>query len=365
MFLNAKILLAQTYWKQSNPEETRIFLAIVISLIVIPVLYTVFKSLLSGQKIFNVSVKPQTLSRSAFRRKAEEFGFSGAEAEFLEFYARKMGTTSPNSVFGSRAQLDTFLRNTFKYIERQAETEELAIEQKHRLFIIREAMGARNSSGSGLHTTRQLKLKTPLSIVTHRGTQYSSILVLNESRAMYLEPPLDAFGVPIKIAFGAKLNVFYYSGAHVGYSFSSRSRGLVDIDGRKFLSIGHSDRIKALPARRYQRSQVRISARFYLVHVRAARDRGKVIKTVQIEKAPVAGIISDISGGGMSVQSISPANIGNFIKIEFDLGSGSRSVYATVVRVSKTRSGALMHLKFVKASQKTINEIRAVVYGYD
>ena len=101
------------------------------------------------------------------------------------------------------------------------------------------------------------------------------------------------------------------------------------------------------------------------MHVRAAKDKGKVIKTVQVEKAAVAGIITDISGGGMSVQTMSPANAGDFIKVEFDLGTGQRSAYASIVRVSRTRKGALMHLKFVKASQKTINEIRSVVYGYD
>ncbi len=365
MGADTNILLAQMYWKQSNPEENRVFLIIVISLVLLPLLFTVFSRLLRGQKIFDTQPKAKTLSRGAFRRKAEEYGFSISEAEFLDYYARKLGTINPSSVFGSMALLDTFLRNVFKYIERHAETEDLAIEQKHKLFLIRESLGARSSSGKSFRSTRQLKPKTPLSIVTPKGTQYSTILVLNESNGMYLEPPLDAFGVPIRIGMGTKLNFYYYTGAHVGYNFISRSRGLVDIDGRKFLSARHSEKIKALPARRHQRSQIKISARFYLVHVRAAKDRGKVVKTVQVEKAPVAGIVIDISGGGLSMQTLSPANIGNFIKLEFDLGLGLRSAYATVIRVSKIRSGALMHLKFIKINPKTVNEIRAVVYGYD
>ncbi|HPG85783.1 MAG TPA: PilZ domain-containing protein [Spirochaetales bacterium] len=361
----ARALLAQVYWKQENPAESKYFLIIAGALFLILIGYSIIKNAVADKGAGLGQRRPQNLSGGAFRRRAEEAGFSSAEAEFLEFYARKLGVTSPQSVFGSKTLLDAFMRNAFKYIERHAETEDMAEEQKHRLFAIREALGSRSSSGSAPRSTRQLKPKTPLSIVTSKEAHYSSILIVNESRAMYLEPALDAFGSPIRIQYGSKLTLYFYSGNHVGYSFQSRSRGMVDIDGKKFLSIAHSDRIKPLPARRNQRSEVRLSGRFYLVHVRAARDKGKVVKTVQVERAAVAGIITDLSGGGLSLQTMSPANVGEFIKVEFDLGTGQRSAYATVVRVSKTRNGALMHLKFVKASRKTINEIRSVVYGYD
>jgi len=366
MGVDAPILLAQvTYWKESDPNDARIFLLVIGGIIVASIAYSLIKRLVTGQGLSIKQTKSQGFTRSSFRRRAEEYGFSSGEAEFLEYYARKLGATSPGSIFGTKAQLDSFMRNVFKYIERHAETEELAEEQKRTLFAIRESLGARTSSGSSIRSTRQLKPKTPLSIVTAKEAHYSTILIVNESKAMYLEPPLDAFGQPIRIGFGSRLTAYFYSGAHIGYSFQSRSRGNVDIDGKKFLRITHSERIKPLPARRHQRSEVRISTRYYLVHVRAAKDKGKVIKTVQVEKAAVAGIITDISGGGMSVQTMSPANAGDFIKVEFDLGTGQRSAYASIVRVSRTRKGALMHLKFVKASQKTINEIRAVVYGYD
>ncbi len=362
---DARSLLAQTYWKESDPAETRNFLLIVGGLILVSVVYSIIKRVASGKGITIGAGQPRSFSGSAFRRRAEDFGFSSGEAEFLEFYARKLAVTSPQAVFGSKAQLDAFMRNAFKYIERHADTEESAEEQKHQLFGLREALGARSSSGAAIRSTKQLKPKTPLSIVTAKEAHYSSILVVNESRALYLEPALDAFGSPIRFPFGSRLTVYFYSGSHVGYSFQSKSRGMVDIDGKKFLSITHSDKIKPLPARRHQRSEVHISGRFYLVHVRAAKDRGKVVKTVQVERAAVAGIITDLSGGGLSMQTMSPANAGEFVKLEFELESGKISAYATVVRVSRTRTGALMHLKFVRAARKTINEIRAMVYGYD
>ncbi|HUW70112.1 MAG TPA: PilZ domain-containing protein [bacterium] len=362
-----QIILAQMYWKQDNPVETTWFLVVIAALIAVPVLYSILRNLVYGKPSeSNSRPSPsQGFSKGAFRRKAEEHGFSGEEVEFLEFYARKLGVTSPQAIFGSKTQLDTFMKNAFKYIEQHAETEEEAENQKHDLFAIREALGARLSTGVSIRSTRQLKSRTPLSIVTTREAHYSSILLINESKALYLEPALDAFGAPIKFPFRSRITVYFYTGNHVGFSFQSHVRGLVDMDGKKLLCIAHSDKIKPLPARRYQRSEIRLTARFYLVHVKAAKDKGKVVKSVQVERAAVAGIITDLSGGGLSMQTMSPVNAGEFVKLEFDLGTGSRSAYATVVRVSRSRSGALMHLKFVKANRKTINEIRSVVYGYD
>lgn len=358
-------LLAQMYWKKDNPIEDYAFFAIVGVIVLVALVSWLVRRLSGGQSSGPGAGRSANLSRGAFRRRAEDYGFSSQEAEFLDFYARKLGVTSPNAIFGSKSQLDSFMKNAFKYIEQHAETEALAEEQKHNLFSIREALGARTSSGTSIRSTRQLKPKTPLSLVTAKEAHYASILVVNEQRAMYLEPALDAFGSPIRFPSGSKLSVYFYMGNHVGYSFKARSRGMVDIDGRRLLSISHSDKIQPLPARRNQRIQLRLPARYYLVHVRAAKDKGKVVKTVQVERAAVAGVVVDLSGGGLSLQTISPSNAGEFVKLELDLGSGIRTAYATVIRVSKTRTGALMHLKFVRIARKTVNEIRSLVYGYD
>lgn len=358
-------MLAQTYWKQTDPQDTKTFLIVVGVILFLIVAYNVIKKLASGSPLLSNIRATQGFSKGAFRRRAVDTGFSDAEAEFLEHYARKIGVSGPQSVFGSRTQLNNFIKNTFKYIERHADTEEGAEEQKGRLFSIREALQLRLSSGSPARSTRQLKTRTPLSLVTTREAHYSSILALNEQRAMYVEPALDAFGVPIKFPRGSKLTVFFYAGNHIGYSFQTRSGGLINIDDRRLLVLSHSDNIKPMPSRRHQRREARLSCRFYLVHVHAVRDRGKVVKTIQVEKAAVPGIITDVSAGGMSMQTMSPVNAGDFIKLEFDVGGGNLFAYASVVRVSKLRNGTSMHIKFVKITRKTANEILAYVYSYD
>ena len=164
--MNARILLAQAYWKQTDPQDTKTFLIVVGVILLVIVAYNLIKKLSSGSPLLSSIRSSQGFSRNAFRRRASDTGFSDAESEFLEHYARKLGVSSPQSVFGSRTQLDAFIKNAFKYIERHADTEEGADDQKGRLFAIREALQLRLSAGSPARSSRQLKVRTPLSLVT-------------------------------------------------------------------------------------------------------------------------------------------------------------------------------------------------------
>jgi hypothetical protein len=364
--MNDTILLAQiTYWKESDPRQTLLFFGVLGGLIVFAILYSWLRNLAQGGSPNKASSPARTFSRGSFRRKAYEAGFSDTESDFLEQYARKLGTTNPAAIFSSRTQLDSFMRSSFKYIERHADTEESAEENKAKLFALREALGMRLSSGTQIRSTRKLQTRTPLSMVTARDATYASILIANESKALYVEPALDAFGQPIRFPWLSRITVFFYTGNHIGYSFKTRSGGMINMDGRTLLALYHSDKVAPLPSRRNQRRESRLSCHFYLLHVRAVKDRGKIVKNIQVEKAAVAGILTDLSAGGASMQTMSPVKSGEFIKLEFDVGNGNRMAYASVVRTNRLRNGASMHLKFVKISRKTVNEILAYVYGYD
>ena len=364
--MNDTILLAQvSYWKESDPRSSLVFFGVLAGLILVAILYSWLKNAAEGKNPAKRTHSTHSFSRGSFRRKAYEAGFTDSESDFLEEYARKLGTTNPAAVFSGRTQLDSFMRSAFKYIERHADTEESAEENKKKLFALREALGMRLSSGTPIRSTRKLQARTPLSIVTSKDANYSSILLNNETKALYVEPALDAFGQPIKFSWLSKVTVYFYTGNHIGYSFKTRSGGMVNMDGRTLLALYHSDKVTPLPSRRNQRRESRLSCHFYLLHVRAVKDRGKIVKNIQVEKAAVAGVLIDLSAGGVSMQTMSPVKAGEFIKLVFDLGNGNRMAYASVVRTNRLRTGTSMHLKFVRISRKTINEILAYVYGYD
>lgn len=364
--MNGRYLAAQALgWKEYDPAQTAVFIAILGGLALFIVVSALIKRARSGAPASSSKPRAQGLSHGSFRRRAYEAGFSESETAFLETYARKLGVQSPQTIFGSRTQIDSFMRNAFKYIERHADTDESAQSQKRMLFSIREALALRMHAGSPVRSTRQLAAKTPLSLVSARDAHYASILVDSDQRHLYVEPPVDAFGQVIRFGRGAKLSVYFYTGNHAGYSFTTHSAGMTDFGERRLLSLSHSDAIRPLPSRRNQRRDARLSCRFYLVHVQVGRDKGKTTKTVRSEKTAVAGIITNLSAGGLSLQTVSPVNAGDFIKLEFDLGTGTRQAFATVIRIGRLRNGASMHCRFVKVSTATVNEIMAFVYGYD
>jgi hypothetical protein len=369
--MDETIRLAQiTYWTESNPSDTYLFLGVVAAIIVTAIMYNLIRNKFrgtttaTGRRTSRGSKEP-SFNRSSFKRRAHDAGFSEGESDFLEQYARKLGVANPATLFSNQAQLDSFMRSAFKHIERQADTEESAEQQKSQLFAIREALAMRMNSGSMMHSTRNLPAKTPLSIVTAKDTQYTSIVVANDAKALYVEPALDSFGQALKLGWGTRVTIYFYTGNHVGYSFKSYCKGLVDGGGHQLLAIRHTTKITSLPSRKHQRREARLACRFYLVHIRETRDRGRLVKHAQVEKAAVAGIITDLSAGGMSMQTMSPARSGETIKVEFDVGGGNRAVFAYVVRTSRMRNGASMHLKFAKMSPKIANELRAFVYAYD
>jgi len=368
-------LLAQAYFKSADPRVATIFLIVIGAVIAVAVVVAALRRAAAGDLAPSGgaagsagggrSGQPRPFTHGSFRRQADEAGLSDAEADFLERYAKQMGTASPKAVFGSIAQLDGFLKAAYKQIERTSETEAKAETEKERLFAIREAMALRLSSGSSFRSTRQLPRRTPLSLVSSKQAHYATVLASMDGKHLLVEPPLDAFGQPIKLPRGDRMTAYFYTGDHVGFSFETRPAGMVNVEGRSLLALSHGERIKPMPARRHQRREVRISCRFNLVHIRTTTSGGKPVRTAQVEKASVAGVVTDISAGGMSLQTMSPVAAGDTIKLEFELGSTNLGAYASVVRVTRTRSGATLHLRFMKAATRTIHTIMAFVYGYE
>lgn len=367
--MNWRIIGSQIYgWKQYDQSQTVIF-AVIFGIVGLIIIVSLIRRFLSGPEkkgsgtsTGSKSEKSPSYSHASFRRQAINAGFSDSEADFLEIWARRLRILDIQSIFGSTGKLDAFMQNALGYIERNAGSDEEAQKQKSMLFSIREAHALRRKGGSVIRSSRQIPLRTPISLVSSKDAHYSSILRDSDNKFLYLEPPVDAFGEIIRFSQGTKLNVFFYTGNHNGYSFTSKSGGMVKNVSRRLLTIRHSNSVKNLPSRKNQRADTRIPCRFYHMHVKTL-EKGK--RSVNIDKNPVPGIISNISAGGMSIQTISPLSPGEYLKVDFFLGSSSNSVYASCIRLGRTKHGSQMHCRFVKISRKTANEIQAHVYGYD
>lgn len=358
---------------ETNPENARLILIVIGLIIAFFVGYSLVQRARkgggsgggksSGYGSYSAA-STKTLSHGAFNRQAASTGFTPSEIAFMERYARNLNIINPSTIFASEGKIDGFLQSCYKYIEHNAKTEVIADAEKAQLFAIREALGRRMKAGRTIQSTHQLKPRMPMSMVTSRENHYSSILLRNDSAAMYVEQPRDAFGEPIHFRRRSKLTVFFYTGNHQGYQFRTRVQRSMELNGRQYIALGHTNSITPLPSRKHERASVHLNCRFYRVHVQASGSGKNARRSVQTERTAVAGIITDASAGGLSIQTVTPLHSGEFVKIQFDPGNGDRIAYATIVRTNRLRNSFAMHLRFVKIDQKTINELWTLVFGY-
>jgi c-di-GMP-binding flagellar brake protein YcgR len=104
---------------------------------------------------------------------------------------------------------------------------------------------------------------------------------------------------------------------------------------------------------------------FFRVSVTTQKVKGKQQASARVENISLPGMVTDLSAGGMAVQSANPLVVGDFIKVMLDAGGGRQAAFGKVIRVNRLKgSGGMMHLQFVKISRKSLNSILSYIFGY-
>jgi hypothetical protein len=304
-----------------------------------------------------------SFNKASFRRAARGAGLAEEDLRFLEEFGRTLGVTNPDFVFRNPQKLDSFFKDSYRQIEKTAESEADAEERKARLFAARESLTHASAQGGSIRSTRQLGRGIPLTFIAPGEESYPSVILAVEPSGLAVEPVSDSYGEPLRFRRGTKLSCYFYAKGHQGYQFATRVMGWEKIGGKDAMVLGHSDSVSALPARRYARREMRAPCTFYRVAVTAAAGKGK--KSAKVEDIPYPGTIVDISAGGLGIQTANPLLSGEFVKIVFNTGGGTQSAFAKVLRMNKAKNlGGVMHLQFVKISRPGLNAVLSYVYGY-
>lgn len=334
--------------------------AVVIGLIAVVLavlVYAIVRNQASGSS-------KSSFNKQAYRRAARTIGLEEDELRFLEDYARSLGVSNPDFTLRNPQRLDAFFKDAFKLIEKTAESEQDADERKARLFAARERLTHASAEGGGLRSTRQLGRGAPLTFIAPGEESYPSVVLAVEPAGLAVEPATDSYGEPLHFRRGSKLSCFFYAKGHQGYQFVSRVVGWEKLGGKNVMVLGHSDNVTALPARRHARREMRAPCTFYRVEVSAAVAKGKKGKA-RVEGTPYPGTITDISAGGIGIQSASPLPAGEYVKIVFTTGGQSQAAFAKVLKTNRAKAiGGVMHLQFVKISRQGLNAVLSYVYGY-
>lgn len=364
------LVLAQILGPTGHPNATK-NTAIALGIVaVVSIILIVIRRALGGGAASSSSsgafrASSSGFNRANFRRAAKDAGLAKDEARFLEEYARLLKVGNPDFLFRNPAKLDAFFKGVYLSIEQYSDDDAASEERKAALFQIREGLNQAQNKMAQVTSTRQLGRNMPLSFLAKGDESYPSTILAVEPGGIATEPPKDPYGETIRLKRGTRLTCYFYGKARQGYQFETRISGWELVGAREVMIISHSDAVKPLPARRHQRKDSKVPCTFYKVAVSVDTAKGKDSQKARVEKIPYSGTISDISAGGVGIQTANPLQEADYVKVEFDTGAGIQSAFGKVVRTNRLRTaGGIMHIQFVKITRRSLNAILSYVYGY-
>jgi c-di-GMP-binding flagellar brake protein YcgR len=310
---------------------------------------------------------PRRFSKGLLRRVGASYGLNGDQIAVLEDIFRKNGVMDVESTLANSSNLDRYLKKAYREIEKTAETEEAAEENKYFLFSIRNTIESAHSNNATISSTRKLADNMAATITTPKNETYPVKIISAKGDNLVVEAPRSAVGTPLRFPRGSKITLSFYSKSSQGYRFETRVQGILDTPRGPALQLAHSDKVASLPNRRYKRKETHLSCFFSLVRIEERSVGRKIEKHTIVDDRRSLGTIMDISAGGCSIKSAAALSAGLYLKIEFDdAHDRTLAVLGRVVRTNKTGAmGGIMHVQFVKIPRRTLNGINALVFEYD
>jgi c-di-GMP-binding flagellar brake protein YcgR len=359
-------VLQSPYFKENDPKSMIIVLVIIAIFIIVMSTLNIARNGI-GKTPGKKGTSPRRFSKFALRRAASALGLNRDQINLLEWAFRTEGITDPEITLTNPTLLDKAFKHAFRSIEKSAETEAIAEEQKSLLFSIRNRVEAVRSNIAKITSSRKLPDNMPATLTSPKGETYPVKIISAKGDELLVESPRSAVGTPIRLPRGAKVQLSFYSKSSQGYRMESRVIATLDTPRGPALQLAHSEKIEALPNRRYKRKQTHISCFFSLVRIEQRQVGRKIEKKTLVDDRRSLGTILDISAGGCAIKSAAALPPGNYLKIEFDDDHDrSHAALGRVIRTNKTGGiGGIMHIQFVKIPRKTLNTINALVFEYD
>ncbi|MEI6385307.1 MAG: PilZ domain-containing protein [Spirochaetota bacterium] len=350
------------FWSQGENSSAWLGWVIGIVLVILVAVVAIIQSQSSPRAR---SSSGSSFDKQKWRQGAREVGLKEDEILFLEIYAKALSIGNAEATLRNEVRFEAFFKDAYKYIDKNSTSDAEVEESKATLFAIRERLSRKSTVGSRMHSTDQLGKGTPLSFITPTEESYPTIVVSSGPQGLAVEPIMDGVGVPIKFKHGLKVSCFFYNKAHQGFQFATKVEGLGKFEGRELLVLSHSETVSALPTRKSQRRAAQVPCLFFHVAVTTKKESGKNLASAKVDTTSFTGTVTDMSAGGMAIQSFSPFPAGDFIKVSLDPGGGRQTAFGKVVRINRLReTGGIMHVQFVKISRKSLNAIMSFVHGY-
>jgi c-di-GMP-binding flagellar brake protein YcgR len=303
------------------------------------------------------SAKGGIFSVFALHRIARNLGLDHEQTKMLDYVFKTDQVIDPQRSINTPSLLDRHFRRAYRVIEQTHGHEN---ETQHKLAVLFSTRNIiENSVLEGLTSTRQIKDDTKFSIVANKD-KIDVHVISTKGDNIDVESPKNVLGSQIKIQRGTKLTVLFFDKSNKGFSFETRVTGYSTRQGHPTMQMAHSNQLRFLSQRRFRRKQASVSSSMYLVIVEGSGKKQRLIA----DKRKLQGNIADISVGGCSIKTMTPIQVGARFKIEFLLCDVNLAALGQVLRTNRTGANTIIHIKFLKLSQKSMNVINSFVYEY-
>lgn len=301
---------------------------------------------------------PRQFSSFTLHRLTNELGLDRDQLKMLDYVMKSGGVSDPERFLKNPGLMDRHFKRTYRLIEKTSSNDE---ELNSRLSILFATRNVLDSSGKGESATssRQIPEKVP-AVLTVDKVNYPVQVISSRGDTLVVENPRRSAGAQLHVAQGSKASLAFFTKSSKGFSVETRVLGTADTPHGPVLQLAHSGQIKKLSSRKFRRRETIISTAYYIVQVDSAT------RKMTVDKRRFAGNILDISVGGCSIKTNTPANPGQKLKIEFTHSDNSVvAALGDVIRTSRAGMSTVMHIKFVKVPRKSLNSINAMVYEYN
>jgi hypothetical protein len=342
-------------WSGGSSLNAVIFLIVIVALIGILIIINHLRkkhpTLSGGLSSSSGAGGSTSRNFSAFTlfRLARNVGLNRDQTKMLDFVLKNDAVTDLDRAINNHDQLDQHFMRAYRSIDQSSDSDEEIQQRLGTLFSTRITL--ENYLGGGITSSRQLQGTT--AVITFNGDKYQVKVVSVGNASLVVECPDD------DIPQGSRVDIVVFTHNNKGFSFATRVVG--HSEQHNTLSLAHSNQLKVLSQRRFRRRQALIATSFFFVYVEGSGKRQRLV----VEKKRYTGNITDISVGGCSITTMAMVKGGARLKIEFNHRGNTVAVLGQVLRTNRTGMNTVMHIKFLRASLRSMNTINAYVYDYD
>jgi c-di-GMP-binding flagellar brake protein YcgR len=293
----------------------------------------------------------------AMHKIARALGLSHEQTKMLDYIFKLDDVVEPERSINNPAILDRHFRKAYRVIENAAAAQAETQRKLGVLFSTRNML--ENSVLASVISTKSLRDDTVFMINTGKD-KINVHLVNAKGDYLLVESPKNVLGSQIKIQRGTRLTILFVTKNNKGFSFETRVIGFTSYNSHPVMQLAHSNQVRFLSQRRYRRRQTSIACNMFLVYVEGNKKKQRLI----VDKRRLQGSIQDISVGGCSMKILTPVQVGAKFKIEYMQGDDNVAALGQVLRMNRMGMNTIIHIKFLRVSQKSMNVINAFVYEY-